>query len=63
MRTSVLKLVRPQVWDIAQSSRTRVRFDRTVDWRVPSLVCGPVAPWWEDRLLHAELYPAKERPV
>nr|BFD96201.1 hypothetical protein KitaXyl93_75610 [Kitasatospora sp. Xyl93] len=26
-----------------------------------ALVCAPDDPWWEDRVLHAKLYPAKGR--
>ncbi|GAA1993406.1 hypothetical protein GCM10009738_87970 [Kitasatospora viridis] len=26
---------------------------------VAALVCAPDDPWWEDRVLHAELHPAR----
>ncbi|GAA2280922.1 hypothetical protein GCM10010430_78800 [Kitasatospora cystarginea] len=28
---------------------------------VAALVSAPDDPWWEDRVLHAKLYPAKDR--
>lgn len=28
-----------------------------------ALVAAPVDPWWEVRVLHAKLYPAKDRKV
>ncbi|MGW3046032.1 hypothetical protein ACWC9T_39920 [Kitasatospora sp. NPDC001159] len=30
---------------------------------VAALVSAPDDPWWEDRVLHAKLYPAKDRRV
>ncbi|MFD8787263.1 hypothetical protein [Kitasatospora sp. NPDC059599] len=30
---------------------------------VAVLVSAPDDPWWEDRVLHAKLYPAKDRRV
>lgn len=31
--------------------------------QVAALLCAPGDPWWEDRLLHVKLYPAKVRRV
>ncbi|MEU8927437.1 hypothetical protein AB0D10_42095 [Kitasatospora sp. NPDC048545] len=31
--------------------------------QVAALVSAPDDPWWEDRVLHAKLYPARERRV
>ncbi|MFF2146246.1 hypothetical protein [Kitasatospora sp. NPDC058190] len=28
---------------------------------VAALVSAPDDPWWEDRVLHAKLYPARDR--
>ncbi|WP_331742579.1 hypothetical protein [Kitasatospora sp. NBC_00039] len=30
---------------------------------VAALVCAPDDPWWEDRVLHAKLYPGRSRRV
>ncbi|MFJ9777907.1 hypothetical protein ACIRVF_42825 [Kitasatospora sp. NPDC101157] len=30
---------------------------------VAALVFAPADPWWEDRVLHAKLYPARGRRV